>query len=85
MDPANDEENPSCGVKPIIKELVRTEVCFPDLKLLVDKVYIVNLSNPDDQPSREAFRLYLSDGEKMIQGEAFPEATHVGSVERISC
>ena len=55
-------------LKPVIKELVRTQVCFSNLKLLVDKVSIVILPENQNTTSHEAFRLFLTDGEKTIQG-----------------
>ena len=54
-------------LKPVIKELVRTEVHPPFLELLVDKILIV--SNVKAKGGNtEAFRIWLSDGEKSIQG-----------------
>ena len=55
-------------LKPVIKELVRTQVCFPNLKLLVDKVTIVVLPEHRNAAGNEAYRLFLTDGEKTIQG-----------------
>lgn len=58
---------PKLVLKPVIKELARTQVCFPDLKLLVDRISIVTL--PSTQHTvNEAYRLYLTDGERTIQG-----------------
>lgn len=59
---------PSITLKPIIKELVRTQVCFPNLKLLIDKVSIVVLPKHEHASGNEAYRLFLTDGEKTIQG-----------------
>ena len=56
-------------LKPIIKEIVRTQVCFPNVRLLVDKISIVTLNKLDAHSGNEAFRLVLSDGEKSIQGQ----------------
>ena len=55
-------------LKPIIKEIVRTQVLFPDIELLVDKVTIVEFPQPDEEDKRGAFLVYLSDGEKSIPG-----------------
>lgn len=55
-------------VKPVIQELVRTQVCFPNLKLLVDKIVVVTLSDVDELSGNEAYKLTLTDGEKTIQG-----------------
>ena len=59
---------PDHTLKPLIKELVRTQVCFPNLKLLVDKVTIVVLQEHETAAGNEAYRLFLTDGEKTIQG-----------------
>ncbi|KAL8695700.1 MAG: hypothetical protein Q9224_003227 [Gallowayella concinna] len=52
---------------PVIQELVRTQVCFPNLKLLVDRIVVVNLPEVDELSGHEAFKLTLTDGEKTIQ------------------
>ena len=62
-------------VKPVIQEMVRTQVCFPNLKLLVDKIAIVTLPDVDELSGNEAYKLTLTDGEMTIQGSnltAFP-------------
>ena len=53
-------------VKPVIKEIIRTEFCPSTLRLLVDKILITRL--PGKRQRKEAYRLWLSDGEKAIQG-----------------
>jgi hypothetical protein len=69
-----DEGNPDLPsinavvLKPVIKELARTQVCFPDIKLLVDRISIVTLSTKEQSQENQAYRLFLSDGEKIIQG-----------------
>ncbi|KAL8651509.1 MAG: hypothetical protein Q9210_003212 [Variospora velana] len=55
------------SVKPVIHELVRTQVCFPNLKLLVDQIVIVTLPDVDELSGNEAYKLTLTDGEKTIQ------------------
>ena len=55
------------SLKPVISELVRTEICFPNLKLLVDRILVVTLPNADPTKRNEAFKLILTDGEKTIQ------------------
>ena len=54
-------------LKPVIKELLRTGVCPQTVKLLVDRIFIVTLTELISRRN-EAFRLYLSDGQKTIQG-----------------
>lgn len=54
-------------IKPIIRELVRTQVCFPDIKLLVDRVNIIELPNQNVADHSQAYRLFLTDREKTIQ------------------
>lgn len=70
----NDASSPSY-VKPIIKELVRTQVCFPNIKLLVDKISIVKIPSTTESSSLEAYLLYLTDREKTIQGS---HTWHIG-------
>ncbi|KAI4140226.1 MAG: hypothetical protein L6R39_005893 [Caloplaca ligustica] len=55
------------SVKPVIQELVRTQVCFPNLKLLVDRIAVVTVPDVDELSGNEAFKLTLTDGEKTIQ------------------
>ena len=60
---------PKIELTPVIKEVVRTEVCFPNIRLLVDRIFVDLLPHVKDQSKNEAFRLLLADGEKTIQGE----------------
>lgn len=55
-------------LKPVIQELVRTQVCFPNLKLLVDRIATVALPDVNELSGNEAYKLTLTDGEKAIQG-----------------
>ncbi|KAK3171732.1 hypothetical protein OEA41_003816 [Lepraria neglecta] len=59
--------NDDFELRPVIRELVRTRVCFPDIKLLVDKITIVKLSATNPAATNEAYRLYLTDGDMTIQ------------------
>ncbi|KAL8929016.1 MAG: hypothetical protein Q9208_001459 [Pyrenodesmia sp. 3 TL-2023] len=54
------------AVKPIIEELVRTQVCFPNLKLLVERIAVVIVPEVDELSGNEAYKLTLTDGEKTI-------------------
>ena len=63
---ASHDESSASFIKPIIAELVRTQVCFPNIKLLVDRIAIVKV--PSDPPGLEAYRMWLTDREKSIQG-----------------
>lgn len=60
--------NKHLTLKPVIRELVRTKVCFQDIKLLVDKISIVKLSTKENSTANEAYRLFLTDRESTIQG-----------------
>lgn len=60
---------PELSLKPVIKELARTQVCFPNVKLLVDRVSIVTLPATKESTETQAFRLYLTDGDWTIQGK----------------
>ena len=68
--PARDrhDEDSASYIKPIIKELVRTQVCFPNIKLLVDRTSTVKVPSATESPGLEAYRMYLTDREKTIQG-----------------
>ena len=61
-------EDSASYLKPIIEELVRTQVCFPNIKLLVDRISIVKVPSATDSSSHEAYLMYLTDREKTIQG-----------------
>lgn len=54
-------------LKPVVKELVRTQVCFPDIRLLVEKIVIVYFSTIESSAGNEAYRLILTDKDKTIQ------------------
>ncbi|KAL9117507.1 MAG: hypothetical protein Q9187_005954 [Circinaria calcarea] len=53
-------------LRPVIRELVRTGVCQGPLRLLVDRIHVARLRG-SGSAGREAYRLWLSDGEKLIQ------------------
>lgn len=63
------EFKPELNLKPVIKELARTQVCFPKVKLLVDRISIVTLPANKESTETKAFRLYLTDGDWTIQGD----------------
>ena len=65
---ASSDETSVSYIKPTIKELVRTQVCFPNIKLLVDKISTLKVSSATESSGLEAYRLYLTDREKSIQG-----------------
>ena len=66
-DPATDKQ--TFKFKPCIAEFMRTSYCPPDIVLLVTKIGIERANPPHEE--REAYRLYLSDGEYTIQGTVF--------------
>jgi hypothetical protein len=53
-------------LKPVIRELLRTELCIEPVKLLVDKIHVT--SRIVEEEVREAYLIWLSDGEQAIQG-----------------
>ena len=65
---ASHDEGSVSYIKPIIKELVRTQVCFPNIKLLVDKISTVKVPSATDSSGLEAYRMHLTDRQKTIQG-----------------
>ena len=58
-------------LKPVIDEIIRTQHCENPLKLLLDKIHIVvtNTQHSDE----DAYRIWLSDGTKMIQAVLMPD------------
>lgn len=63
---ASHDEDSVSYIKPIIKELVRTQVCFPNIKLLVDRIFTVKV--PTESSGLKAYLMYLTDRQKTIQG-----------------
>ena len=59
-------------LEPVIHEIVRTQVCFPRIKLLVDLITIHTLPNVLNSSKNKALRLLLSDGEKTNNAVASP-------------
>ncbi|MCJ1351412.1 MAG: hypothetical protein MMC33_001396 [Icmadophila ericetorum] len=57
---------------PVIKELVRTEVCPKSLRLLVEKIHILPVQDSNGEEF-QTYQLWLSDGAKMIQALLKPE------------
>ncbi len=60
-----DEWQPESKLKPCIAEILRTNYCQVGRILLVEKIIQVPMAKAKHQ---SALRLYLSDGEKNIQG-----------------
>ena len=60
------QKKAAMGLKPCIAELVRTQYCPPSMVLVVQKIMEVPVHTP--RGPKQAFRLMLTDGEKMIQG-----------------
>lgn len=65
-DDEQERSKPAFIYKPCIGELVRTCYCPPGIVLLVAKIEEEPVAPPHDH--RSALRLYLIDGEYMIQG-----------------
>ena len=55
-------------LKPVIEEIIRTEYCFPNLKLLVERIEVVVVPEADELDGNEAYRLTLTDGVHTIKG-----------------
>ena len=62
-------ENPKVALKPIIHEILRTRVLFKDVQVLVDKIVVVQVDLPKSMTPARSFRMFLTDGERTIQGE----------------
>ena len=54
-------------LKSVIADITRTQVCFPDIQLLVDKIAMQTL--PNIEIPTGALRLRLTDGENIISGK----------------
>lgn len=80
---ADDTLRPTIELKPVIKEMVRTQVCFENIKLLVDRISIVSLSIVEDPLKNEAFRLLLTDGENSVQGKSAVSREGTGLTESV--
>lgn len=65
---ASHDEDSVSYIKPIIKELVRTQVCFPNIKLLVDKISTVKVPPTTESSGLKAYLMHLTDRQKTIQG-----------------
>ena len=61
-----DREKPGFIFKRCIGELMRTGYCPPNIVLVVDQINVENLPPPNEKI--EAFRLFLGDGEYLMQG-----------------
>ena len=61
-------QQPHYGIKPVIEEIIRTQVCFANIRLEVERISIVPVPTSDEAEEKQAFRLRLSDGEKSILG-----------------
>ena len=79
----SDDDPKHSALKPIIKELIRTEVCPAVLKFLVDKIVIISYPSSNGA-TLGAYRLWLTDGQKSIQG-MFIEVARVWRVVLASC
>ena len=55
-------------LEPVIMEMVRTQVCLPNLKFQVDGIRIVTVPGADEEKGNKAYVLTLTDGECTIQG-----------------
>ena len=66
-DPANGHPQKKTGItlKPVIQEIVRTRFYGKPIELLVERIHVVP-HNSDDEESA-AYRLWMSDGEKIVQ------------------
>lgn len=65
MADATNQSDSDFKLKPCITEILRTDYCQAGLIMLVDKVVLVTMTKTE---YNRAYRLYLSDGEKSIQG-----------------
>ncbi|MCJ1324782.1 hypothetical protein MMC10_001444 [Thelotrema lepadinum] len=59
------------SLKPVIKEIVRTQFFGNPIKLLVDRIHVVPYRSEDEES--QAYRLWLSDTHKTIQTVLKPE------------
>ena len=55
-------------LQPVIKEVVRTQVLFPDIELLIDRMTVVRFPETNEEDNFGAYLVHLSDGERSIPG-----------------
>ena len=79
------DEDSASYIKPIIKEIVRTQVCFPNIKLLVDKISILKVPSTTESSGLEAYCMYLTDREKTIQGLCMSKFYSLDNGAEITC
>ena len=53
-------------LKPVIKDIIRTKFCERACQFLVDRIHVVPFVVDGEEV--QAYRLWLSDGQKSIQG-----------------
>ncbi|KAL9098444.1 MAG: hypothetical protein Q9163_005896 [Psora crenata] len=58
---------PRDDLKPVLTEIVRTGIRYPNIKLAVANIMIVSVGAATLISRNETFRLFLTDGEKTIQ------------------
>ena len=64
-------EQSRVSLKPIIKEIIRTQFFGNPIRLLVDRIHVVPYRSDDEES--QAYRLWLSDTHKTIQAVLKPE------------
>lgn len=64
---ATYKEKEDFNFKPRIAEILRTDYCIPSIVLLVTKIQVLKVLKSEED--LEAYRLWLNDGEKVIQGK----------------
>ena len=64
-------EESRVSLKPVIKEIIRTQFFGSPIKLLVDRIHVVPYRSDDEES--QAYRLWLSDTRKTIQAVLKPE------------
>lgn len=55
-------------LRPVIDEIVRTQVCPSTATLLVDRISVIRTVKALRPGGDQTFRIWLTDGQKSIQG-----------------
>ena len=62
----DSHENTTVELKPVLKDIIRTKLCDKPVQFLVDRIHVVSFVV--DGEEAQTYRMWLSDGHKIIQG-----------------
>ena len=73
----NSQDEAKAPLKRVIREILRTQVCPKTIRLLIDRIHIRKVFNGCARGD-ETYRMWLTDGELMIQGKAITRLQDLG-------